>query len=400
MFEGVDSYPGDPILTLMENYLSDTRAHKANLSIGLYYDENGRIPILECVRSALAALAQSHTARTYLPMEGALDFRRSLQKLVLGDHPAVREERVATIHSLGGSGALKVGADFLRYYFPDSQVWLSAPTWDNHRAIFEGAGMRVNEYPYYDPQSNGLLFERMLATIDALPSRAIVLFHPCCHNPTGVDLTREQWGQVIDVVKRRDLIPFMDMAYQGFGDGIEEDAWPVRAMADAGVALLVGNSFSKNMALYGERVGGLSIICENTKTRDAVLGQLKAAVRRNYSSPPMFGSEVAGHVLRSPQLHALWVSEVGAMRVRIKEMRQGLFDALSARLPGMDFSYIVNQRGMFTYTGLTADEVDEMRETYGVYAVRSGRICVAGLNHSNIERTAEAMSAVLEKRSA
>ncbi|SDV46383.1 amino acid aminotransferase [Chitinasiproducens palmae] len=398
MFERVDAYPGDPILGLMEAYSKDPRPTKAALSIGLYYDENGDVPLLASVKEAERIAQAQALPRLYLPMEGSPAYRKGVQQLVFGaDHKALAEGRVATIQSIGGSGALKVGADFLKRYFPDSQVWVSDPTWDNHTALFQGAGFTVNTYPYYDAASNGLRFDAMLDTLSGLPAQSIVLLHPCCHNPTGIDLNREQWSRVIEVVKARELLPFMDMAYQGFGDGLAEDAWPIRAMADAGVVFLAANSFSKNLSLYGERVGGLSVVCEDAESAGRVLGQLKSSVRRNYSSPVLHGSEVVAAVLGDARLFAMWEKEVAAMRERIKAMRERLHAVLSQKVPDGDFSYILTQRGMFSYTGLSAEQVDTLREAYGVYLVRSGRICVAGLNEGNIEYVANCFAEVLKK---
>lgn len=398
MFERVEAYPGDPILGLMEAFLKDTRPNRASLSIGLYYDENGDVPLLRSVREALRIVAEQAQPRLYLPIEGAPVYRQSVQRLVFGAaHQALAEQRVATIQTLGGSGALKVGADFVKRYFPQAQVWVSDPTWDNHRAIFEGAGFQVNTYPYYDPATNGLRFDDMIAAIEGLPARSLLLLHPCCHNPTGIDLDRAQWQRVIEVVKARELLPFMDMAYQGFGDGLDEDAWPVRAMADAGVLFLVGNSFSKNMSLYGERVGGLSVVCEDRDSAARVLGQLKATVRRNYSSPVFHGSEVVTALLNDTALYADWEAEVAQMRERIKAMRQRMFDVLGAKVPGGEFDYILSQRGMFSYTGLTSQQVDVLRDAYGVYLVGSGRMCVAGLNEHNIDYVASCIAEVLKR---
>ncbi|MFM2341138.1 MAG: hypothetical protein RLZZ592_791, partial [Pseudomonadota bacterium] len=311
------------------------------------------------------------------------------------DHEVVTSGRAVTIQSLGGSGALKVGADFLRKYFPASQVWISDPTWDNHRAIFEGAGFQVNTYPYYDAATGGLRFDAMLEAIRALPSRSVVLLHACCHNPTGVDLSAAQWAELIPVMVERGLIPFVDIAYQGFGDGVREDAFALRMLADAGLAFFVANSFSKSFSLYGERVGGLSVVCPTVAEAALVTGQLQVAVRKNYSSPPTHGARIVARVLAEPALNAAWVAELDAMRERIRQMRQRLHDVLAARVPGRDFSYFLTQRGMFSYTGLSAQQVDLLREQHGVYLVRSGRMCVAGLNSANVEPTAEAIAAVL-----
>jgi len=396
MFQHVDAYAGDPILSLFEAYFRDPHPHKVNLSAGLYYDEAGRIPLLDTVSEAETRLVAQRQPRIYLPMEGMASYRQGVQRLVFGaEHEAVVSGRIATIQTIGGSGAVKIGADFLRRFFPGSQIWVSDPTWDNHRAVFEGAGVRVNDYPYYDAGSGALRFDDMLALLKTLPAGSIVLLHPCCHNPTGVDLQPEQWRQIIDVVVAGRLIPFMDMAYQGFGDGIDEDAWPVRAMVDAGAMVFVCSSFSKNMSLYGERCGSLSVVCPDAGQAERVLGQLKAAVRRIYSSPPAHGAGIVACVLNDAALNAAWRDEVAVMRDRIKAMRQKLYETLSAAQPQRDFRYIVIQRGMFSYTGLTPLQVDRLREESGVYLIHSGRMCVAGLNDGNVDYVARAIAAVL-----
>ena len=396
MFEHIPPYAGDPILGLIGAFLADPRSQKANLGVGIYYDENGQIPVLPTVQKAEAQLARQVTPKPYLPMEGLASYREAVQHLIFGkDHPAIAAGRVATIQTVGGSGALKVGADFLKRFFPESQVWVSDPTWDNHRSMFDGAGIVVNDYPYYDAVTGSVKFAGMMAKLGSLPKQSIVLLHPCCHNPTGVDLSREQWLQIIDIVKARRLIPFLDLAYQGFGDSFDEDVFAVRALADAGVSFLLANSFAKNFSIYAERCGGLSVICPDAKQAEQVLGQLKFTVRRNYSSPPLHGAMVIATVLGDPTLKAEWQEEVAQMRVRIKAMRQKVFDVLSAAAPGRDFSYLVKQRGMFSYSGLSPEQVDRLRDEFGVYLVRSGRMCIAGLNNGNIDYVASAIAAVL-----
>ncbi|EIX9086119.1 aromatic amino acid transaminase [Klebsiella aerogenes] len=397
MFQKVDAYAGDPILSLMERFKEDPRSDKVNLSIGLYYNEDGIIPQLQAVADAEARLnAQPHGASLYLPMEGLNSYRHAIAPLLFGaDHPVLKQNRVASIQTLGGSGALKVGADFLKRYFPQSRVWVSDPTWENHIAIFEGAGFEVSTYPWFDDETNCVRFEAFLAKLQTLPERDIVLLHPCCHNPTGADLSNAQWDEVVKVLKARNLIPFLDIAYQGFGAGMEDDAYAIRAIASAGLPMLVSNSFSKIFSLYGERVGGLSIVCDDAETAGRVLGQLKATVRRNYSSPPNFGAQVVAAVLNDPALKASWLAEVEAMRTRILAMRQTLVDALKEAVPGKNFDYLLKQRGMFSYTGLSAAQVDRLREEFGVYLIASGRMCVAGLNSRNVQRVAQAFAAVM-----
>lgn len=396
MFEHIDTYPGDPILTLNEAFGQDPRPHKINLSIGIYFDDDGQLPVMRAVREAEAGLAGDLGARPYLPMEGLSAYRQAVQSLLWGEtHEAVTGRRIATIQTIGGSGGLKVGSDFLQRYFPDSAVWISDPTWDNHRTLFEGAGFQVNTYPYYDAQTGGLRFEAMLATLQSLPARSIVLLHACCHNPTGVDLSPTQWDALIPVIQSRGLIPYLDIAYQGFGDGLDEDAHAVRALTQAGVSFFCASSFSKSFSFYGERCGALSVVCPNGAQAERVLGQLKAAVRKNYSSPPTHGARVVARVLQTPALRAVWADELGAMRQRIQVMRQHLADRLAEALPGHDVSRFTTQRGMFSYTGLSEAQVDTLREQHAVYLVRSGRLCVAGLNAGNVGKVAQALAAVL-----
>ena len=396
MFQNVEAYAGDPILSLMETFRQDPRADKINLSIGLYYNEQGVIPQLGSVKQAMSDLhEQMQQASLYLPMEGLASYRAAVQSLLFGaDSAALQAGRIATIQSLGGSGALKVGADFLKRYFPGSEVWVSDPTWENHIAIFAGAGFTVHSYPYFDATTGGVNVEAMLACFNQLPPRSIVLLHPCCHNPTGADLTTAQWDRVIEVLKARELIAFLDIAYQGFGAGLEADAYLIRAIAEAGLPALVSNSFSKIFSLYGERVGGLSVLCEDAETASRVLGQLKATVRRNYSSPANFGAQVVGRVLNDAALNGQWRGEVEAMRNRIDAMRQVLVAALKQALPERNFDFLLTQRGMFSYTGFSAAQVERLREEFGVYLIASGRVCMAGLNHSNVERVAAAFAAV------
>ncbi len=397
MFEHVDAYGGDPILTLVEHFKQDPRKEKVNLSIGLYYDDSGVTPQLNSITQAKQRYnAQDTGASLYLPMEGFSPYRSAVQTLLLGDdNGLIREGRVATIQTLGGSGALKIGADFLHRYFPGSDVWLSDPTWENHQAIFAGAGFKTHYYPYFDPQTKGVKFDEMLATFETLPAKSVILLHPCCHNPTGSDLTPEQWDKVVAVVKKRELIPFLDIAYQGFGGGMEEDAYAIRAMAAAEVPCFVSNSFSKIFSLYGERVGGLSVLCPTQQEAERVLGQLKATVRRNYSSPPNFGAQIVAAVLGDAELKAMWLAEVEGMRTRILDMRQALVNVLKEEMLNGNFDYLLKQRGMFSYTGLSAEQVDRLRDEFGVYLIASGRMCAAGLNSRNVQRVAKAFAAVM-----
>mgnify|MGYP002759865602 FL=1 len=399
MFQHIPPYAGDPILSLMEQFNADPRQGKVNLSIGLYYNEDSIVPQLDTIIEAQKRIEplQSKT-KLYLPMEGFKPYREAIQALLFGTNsPAVKSGRAVTIQTLGGSGALKVGADFLKNYFPNSEVWVSQPTWDNHVAIFNGAGFKTHFYPYFDAQTGGVNFEGMLSALKQLPEQSIVLLHPCCHNPTGADLNPAQWDQVIEVLKAGNLIPFLDIAYQGFGDGMDQDAYAIRAMDQAGLNFIVSNSFSKIFSLYGERVGGLTFVCDDVEAAQATFGQLKATVRCIYSSPPTTGAWLVDQVLNDAELNQQWQGEVQHMRERIIKMRQILRDELSKALPDRDFNYLVEQKGMFSYTGLTGEQVDTLREDYAIYLVRSGRICVAGLNMNNIYVVAKAVAEVLAK---
>ena len=398
MFQHVDPYAGDPILSLMEEFGKDERTEKVNLSIGLYYNEESIVPQLEAVKKAYKNIEPTNEkVKLYLPMDGLNSYNDATQALVLGkDSQARKDGRAVTIQTLGGSGALKVGGDFIKKYFPESDIWVSQPTWDNHIAIFNGAGVASHFYPYYDAETNGVNVPAMLETLATLPAKSVVLLHPCCHNPTGADLTPAEWDQVIEVLKKQDLLPFLDIAYQGFGQGLEEDAYLIRALDKSGMNFIVSNSFSKIFSLYGERVGGLTFVCDDKETAQKVLGQLKATVRRIYSSPATTGALLVNNVLNDVALTAEWEAELKEMRERIIQMRQLLQQKLNAELPDRDFSYLVKQQGMFSYTGLTAEQVDILKDKYGIYLVRSGRMCAAGLNLNNIDVVAKAFAEVLK----
>jgi len=398
MFQHVDTYAGDPILSLMEEFGKDERTEKVNLSIGLYYNEDNIVPQLNAVKAAYKNIEPSNDkVKLYLPMDGLKSYNEATQALVLGKNSQARQDgRAVTIQTLGGSGALKVGADFLKKYFPESDVWVSQPTWENHIAIFNGAGIHSHFYPYFDAATNGVNVAEMLEKLSKLPAKSIVLLHPCCHNPTGADLTPAEWDQVIEVLKKQDLIPFLDIAYQGFGQGLEEDAYAIRALDQSGMNFIVSNSFSKIFSLYGERVGGLTFVCDDQATAQKVLGQLKATVRRIYSSPATTGALLVDNVLNDADLTAQWEAELKEMRERIIKMRQILNEKLSQALPAHDFSYLVKQQGMFSYTGLTAEQVDILKDKYGIYLVRSGRMCAAGLNLNNIDYVAESIAEVIK----
>ncbi|BAO91349.1 amino acid aminotransferase [Caballeronia cordobensis] len=396
MFEHIDAYPGDPILSLNENFQKDPRTNKVNLSIGIYFDDEGRLPVMQAVREAELSILKELGPKPYLPMAGFAHYRDAVQQLVFGhDSPARAAGRIATVQTLGGSGALKVGADFIKRYFPQSKVWVSDPTWENHRFIFERAGFEVNTYPYYDEATGGLRFDAMLEGIDKLPAKSVVLLHACCHNPTGVDLDQAQWLKLIDVLQKRDLLPFVDMAYQGFGYGLDDDAFAVRELARRGVPAFIANSFSKNFSLYGERCGGLHVICDDAAEADRVLGQLTSAVRANYSNPPTHGAKIVTHVLNTPELKQSWEKELASMCQRIARMRQAIHDGLKDHVRGEMLTRYVKQRGMFTYTGLVTEQADRLKEEFGVYILRSGRMCVAGLNERNVQAVADAIGKVL-----
>lgn len=389
MFEHVETYPGDPILSLMDDFHRDPRADKVNLSIGFYYDAQGQVPVLPSVRQARTLLdARAETANLYLPMDGHPGFREAVQRYLFGDD----SQRIVTLQSVGGSGALRVGADFLKRWYPQSQVWVSDPTWDNHLAIFQGAGFAVNRYPYLDDSGQRVDFQRMLALFGTLPANSIVLLHACCHNPTGVDLTPGQWDQLYQLFRERSLIPFLDAAYLGLGEGLEQDGYSIRALARSGITGLVSNSFSKVFSLYGERVGSLSVVCKDSGIAERVAGQLKGTVRTNYSNPPRHGAELVAAIFGNAELSSLWRAELDGMRERMAGMRRALFDQVKALDPGLDVDYLLTQEGMFSYTGLSAEAVDRIRERHGVYLIRSGRMCVAGLNESNLAAVAKALT--------
>lgn len=398
MFERVDHYAGDPILGLVSKFLADSNPNKINLGIGVYYDEAGKMPVLDCVKTAEQRIADPISPRPYLPMEGLAGHRLGCQELLFGkDAPVLQEKRVATIATIGGSGALKVGAEFLHQWFPQSKCYVSDPTWGNHIAIFEGADVEVGTYPYYDKASSSVRFDDLIAFFKTLNKNDVVLLHPCCHNPTGMDLTPAQWDTLLDVVQQQALIPFMDIAYQGFGEDMDSDAYAIRKAVDMGLTLFVSNSFSKNLSLYGERVGGLSVVCPTPEEAERVFGQLTFAVRRIYSSPPSHGGHVVDIVMNDAALHEQWVGEVYAMRDRIKAMRIKLKSVLEAKIPERSFDYLTEQNGMFSFTGLSPEQVERLRTEFAIYMVSNSRMCVAGLNVDNIDYVANAMADVLKK---
>jgi aromatic-amino-acid transaminase len=396
LFAGIEMAPRDPILGITEAFNADKNPNKINLGVGVYYDDNGKVPLLECVRKAEALLMEKPAPRTYLPIDGLPTYDKAVQELVFGaDSSIVQDKRAITAQAIGGTGALKLGADFLQRFSPKSQIWISDPSWENHRALFESAGFVVNSYPYYDAATRGVNFAGMLDALKTMPSGSVVVLHACCHNPTGADLTDAQWTEVIQVVTQRGLIPFLDMAYQGFGDGIAEDGKVVRRFAEAGGPLFVSNSFSKSFSLYGERVGALSIVAVSAEEATRVLSQLKRVIRTNYSNPPSHGGQVVATTLATPELRAMWEEELTGMRVRIREMRQLLAQKLKEKAPGHDFDFVMKQRGMFSYSGLTKAQVDRLRSEFSIYAIETGRICVAALNSRNIDYVAGAIAKVL-----
>lgn len=396
LFSAVEMAPRDPILGLNEAFNADTRTSKVNLGVGVYCNEEGRIPLLRAVVEAETIRVAQHASRGYLPIDGIAAYDQAVQKLLFGaESPLLAAGRVITTQAVGGTGALKIGADFLKQLQPGAVVAISDPSWENHRALFETAGFPVQNYRYYDAASHDVNRAGMLEDLNALPAGSIVVLHACCHNPTGVDLTPADWQNVLDVVKAKGLIPFLDMAYQGFGDGIDEDAAAVRLFAESGLSFFVSSSFSKSFSLYGERVGALSIITESKEESARVLSQVKRVIRTNYSNPPTHGATIAAAVLNSPQLRAMWEEELAEMRLRIRGMRLQMVELLSKKAPGHDFSFVARQRGMFSYSGLTVEQVTRLRTEFGIYALDTGRICVASLNQRNIEAVTDAIVQVI-----
>lgn len=397
LFQSVELAPRDPILGLTEQYNADTRPNKINLGVGVYYDDAGRVPLLRCVHKVEVERVQAQLAHSYLPIEGLANLNRGTRELVLGkDHEAIKSGRCVTVQSIGGTGALKIGADYLRALLPDAKVAISRPSWENHRALFEKAGFEVLEYPYYNQSTHGLDIDGMLTFLKGMPTKSIVVLHACCHNPTGVDPTLEQWTQIAQVVQERDLVPFMDIAYQGFGDGLNEDAAAVRLFAEMGLNCLISTSFSKSFSLYGERIGALTLVTDSADEAARVLSQVKRVIRTNYSNPPTFGGAIVAEALNNPALFAMWDEELAEMRQRIKTMRSELVRKLRENGIDMNFDFVLSQKGMFSYSGLTTAQVDKLREDHAIYAISSGRICVAALNTKNIDTIAEAVATVIK----
>ena len=396
LFSAVEMAPRDPILGLNEQFAADTNPSKTNLGVGVYFDDNGKLPLLECVQIAEQRLMEKKAARGYLPIDGLAAYDSAVKGLVFGaDSEVVQSGRVSTVQALGGTGGLKIGADFLKKISPDAQVLISDPSWENHRALFTNAGFQVGTYAYYDADKRGIHFDGMLASLNAAPAGTIVVLHACCHNPTGYDLTAEQWDQVVEVVKAKGLVAFLDMAYQGFGAGIAEDGAVIGKFVAAGLQFFVSTSFSKSFSLYGERVGALSVVSADKEEAARVMSQLKIVIRTNYSNPPTHGSSVVAIVLNDPELRALWEKELGEMRVRIKQMRQALVDGLKAAGVQQDMSFITTQVGMFSYSGLNKDQMVRLRNEFGVYGTDTGRMCVAALNSQNIAHVCKSIAQVI-----
>ncbi len=396
IFAAVEMAPRDPILGLNESFNADTRTNKVNLGVGVYFDDNGKIPLLGAVKVAEKARLESMPPRGYQPIEGLVAYNQAVQTLLFGkESPLLAAGRVLTVEALGGTGALKVGADYLKRLLPNATVYISDPSWENHRALFESAGFPVDVYPYYDAATRGVNFAAMQTKLNTLPAGSIVVLHACCHNPTGADLSAEQWREVITTIRARGLVAFIDMAYQGFADGIAEDAVALDLFADSGLQFFVSSSFSKSFSLYGERVGALSVVTENKDETARVLSQIKRVVRTNYSNPPTHGGAVVAAVLANPELRQMWENELAGMRDRIRAMRVSLVEKLKAKGVAQDFSFVAQQRGMFSYTGLSAVQVERLRAEFGIYAVSTGRICLAALNTKNIDYVADAIAAVI-----
>jgi len=396
LFTAVEMAPRDPILGLNEQFAADTNPNKVNLGVGVYFDDNGKLPLLECVQSAEKAMMDKPTARGYLPIDGIAAYDAAVKSLVFGsDSEPVKSGRVATVQGIGGTGGLKIGADFLKKISPNAKVMISDPSWENHRALFTNAGFQVDSYAYYDAEKRGVNFDGMLASLNAAAAGTIVVLHACCHNPTGYDITAAQWDQVIAVVKAKTLTPFLDMAYQGFGHGIQEDGAVIGKFVAAGLNFLVSTSFSKSFSLYGERVGALSVVCIDKEECGRVLSQLKIVIRTNYSNPPIHGGAVVAAVLANPEWRATWEKELSEMRLRIKAMRQKLVDGLKAAGVKQDMSFITTQIGMFSYSGLNKDQMVRLRSEFGVYGTDTGRMCVAALNSKNIDYVCQAIAKVV-----
>ncbi len=397
IFAAVEMAPRDPILGLNEAFAADTRTTKVNLGVGVYFTDEGKIPLLAAVKAAEKVRLEAAPARGYQPIEGLAAYNSAVAALLFGkDSALITEGKTLTVEALGGTGALKIGADYLKRLLPAAKVYISDPSWENHRALFESAGFEVENYPYYDAASRGVNFAAMKACLGGLAAGSIIILHACCHNPTGADLSDSQWAEVVAVCQARGLVPFLDMAYQGFADGIDADAVAVRAFAASGLQFFISSSFSKSFSLYGERVGALTVVTASKEEAGRVMSQVKRVVRTNYSNPPTHGGAVVAAVLNSAELRQQWEDELAGMRVRIREMRTSLVEKLAARGVAIDFSFVTKQRGMFSYTGLSAAQIERLKTEFGIYAVSTGRICLAALNTRNIDYVADAIAAVLK----
>ena len=396
LFTAVEMAPRDPILGINEAFAADTNPNKVNLGVGVYYDDAGKLPLLKCVQAAEKQMMETPKPRGYLPIDGIAAYDSGVKALVFGaDSEPVKSGRVVTAQGIGGTGGLKIGADFLKKLSPNATVLISDPSWDNHRALFAQAGFEVDTHPYYDAANRRVNFDGMLAALNSSIAGTIVVLHACCHNPTGYDITPAQWDQVIEVVKSRGLTPFLDMAYQGFGHGIKEDGAVVGKFVAAGLSFLVSTSFSKSFSLYGERVGALSVVCQSSEEASRVLSQVKVVIRTNYSNPQIHGGTVVATVLNTPELRAQWEQELTEMRLRIKAMRQKLVDGLKAAGVTQDMSFITQQIGMFSYSGLSKEQMQRLRSEFGVYGTDAGRMCVAALNSKNIDYVCASIAKVI-----
>ena len=397
MFETITSAPADAILGLTDAFKEDFNPNKINLGVGVYKDGGGQTPVLATVKEAEQRLLCSEATKSYLPIDGLAEYGRLSQQLVFGrEHPILREGRAATVQTPGGTGALRVAADFVRRIIPQTTVWLSDPTWPNHPNVFGSAALQVRSYPYFEAQTNGVAFDPMMAALETIPGGDVLLLHGCCHNPTGADFSPQQWQAVASVCADRGILPLLDFAYQGFGDGLDEDATGVRIVADHCRELLVATSYSKNFGLYNERVGALTLVADSAEAADAANSHMKICVRTSYSNPPAHGGQIVAEILGDQELRKRWENELAEMRNRINDMRHLFVETLNEQGAGRDFSFIARQRGMFSYSGLTPAQVQALRERHSVYVVGSGRINVAGMTEANMDYLCEAIADVLK----
>jgi len=391
-FSFVNEAPSDPILGLTEEYKKDKNPSKVNLGVGVYYNDEGKIPILNSVSESLKLIYEKAQEKNYLPIDGLPEFKKNIANLVFGENST--SLNIATFQSLGGTGALKIGADFLKSIFPENEVYISDPSWANHNGIFSGSGFKVNKYPYYSASTNNLDFENMCNYFNNLRDNSIIVLHACCHNPTGIDISLNQWEKLADIFENRRLIPFFDMAYQGFGTDIENDAFPIRLFSKRELSLLVANSFSKSMSLYGERIGSLNILCKNSQEKINIESQVKTFIRANYSNPPITGGLIVNTILNSVELKKMWKSELAEMNSRIKNTRKNFTEKLNNKTQ-QNFDFLNTQSGMFSFSGITEEKVNSLKNDYSVYMIKNGRICVAAINSKNIEYVSDSIAAVI-----